>query len=241
MDGFSNILELKEEHNKVQFIYENADDAASSLADSLTAALDKHSRVLWLVPGGSNIAIAVNVMRAIPEALTAKLHIMLTDERYGEVDHADSNFRQLREAGFDTKQAVFIPTLQSGLSIEATVPAFSEVFERESGQAGFVIAQFGIGADGHIAGILPSSPATASQSLCVGYHTDQFDRLTLTFTALKRVDTAYACVYGDSKKPTLLQLQSTETPLAEQPCQILRHIPEAYVYNDCIAGEAITT
>lgn len=224
----------------MQFIYEDAGNATTALADSLTTTLDKHSRVLWLVPGGSNIAIAVNVMRAIPEHLTAKLHIMLTDERYGEIDHLESNFRQLHEAGFDTKQATFIPTLRPDLSMEATAQTFSEIFERESSEAGFIIAQFGIGADGHIAGILPGSPAVSSQELCAGYHAEKFDRLTLTFSALKHINIAYACVYGDSKKSTLIQLHNTETPLSEQPCQILRHIPEAYVYTDYIAEEANT-
>ncbi|MEO6513354.1 MAG: 6-phosphogluconolactonase, partial [Candidatus Saccharimonadales bacterium] len=209
-----------------------------ALARSLSDALSLHSRVLWLVPGGSNIALAVRVMQALSEQVTEKLHIMLTDERYGAVDHADSNFRQLREAGFDTLGAHFIPTLADGLSLDATAAAYAENFNREANDAGYIIAQFGIGPDGHIAGILPGSPASTSDSLAAGYHTEQFDRITLTFSALKRIDEAYVFAYGQAKKSTLEQLKNQSVSLIEQPAQILRQIPEATVYNDCIAEEA---
>lgn len=223
----------------MQWIHQKpgSDKGTQQLVDSLSDALALHSRVLWLVPGGSNIPIAADAMRLLPTDLTAKLHIMLTDERYGAVDHADSNLRQLREAGFDAKHAAFIPTLEPGLSLQETAATYGKNFEREANEAGYIIAQFGIGSDGHIAGILPQSTASTSEELAVGYHTEQFDRITLTFPALKRIDEAYAFVYGETKKSALEQLQNTNTPLAEQPAQILRVIPEATIYNDCIAEE----
>jgi 6-phosphogluconolactonase/glucosamine-6-phosphate isomerase/deaminase len=221
----------------VEYIYQPAETwiGKQALIDALTLALEKHSRVLWLVPGGSNISIATEVMQVLPEAFTPKLHIMLTDERYGEVGHPDSNFWQLQEAGFEPKQATFIPTLKMGLSLTQTAQTCAENFLKESKEAGFIIGQFGIGPDGHIAGILPHSPASTSTNLCEGYHTEQFDRLTLTFLALKHIDTAYAFVYGQTKKTALERLKQATADLVDQPCQILRHIPEAYIYNDCIA------
>ena len=226
----------------MQFVYSTNESIAgvAALTRSLTDALTTHSRVLWLVPGGSNIALAVRVMQSLSEQVSQKLHIMLTDERYGALDHADSNFRQLREAGFTPLSAHFIPTLEAGLSLEATAAKYAENFEREASEAGYIIAQFGIGPDGHIAGILPGSPASRSEQLAVGYHTEQFDRLTLTFPALKRIDEAYVFAFGEAKKPALEQLKAATLPLTEQPAQILRQIPEATVYNDCIAEEAST-
>lgn len=226
----------------MQFIYttSESDTGVQRLLDSLSDALSVHSRVLWLVPGGSNIAIAARVMQQLPDGLLGKLHIMLTDERYGEVDHPDSNFRQLREAGFDPRGATFIPTLMAETTLQETAAAYAANFEREADAAGYIIAQFGIGPDGHIAGILPGSPASSAEQLAAGYHTDTFERVTLTFPALKRIDEAFAFVFGEAKQPALLQLKDTSTPLPEQPCQILRQIPEAYVYNDCIAEETQT-
>ena len=224
----------------MQFLYSTPESEAgiAALTTSLENALSLHSRVLWLVPGGSNIPLTVRVMHALSDHVTEKLHIMLTDERYGVVDHADSNFRQLREAGFEALNARFIPTLQDGLSLEQTAASYAENFEREADQAGYIIAQFGIGPDGHIAGILPGSPASTSGKLAEGYVAAQFERVTLTFPALKRIDEAFVFAYGEAKKPTLGQLKSVATPLTEQPAQILRQIPEATIYNDCIAEEA---
>lgn len=226
----------------MQFIYTTgeSDTGPQKLLDSLSDALSLHSRVLWLVPGGSNIAIAARVMQQLPDALLAKLHIMLTDERYGEVDHPDSNFRQLREAGFDPRDATFIPTLVPNASLEATAASYADNFAREADEAGYIIAQFGIGGDGHIAGILPGSPAFTTDKLAAGYHTETFERVTLTFAALKRIDEAYAFVFGEAKRSALETLKRGPLPLSEQPAQILREIPEAYVYNDCIAEETTT-
>jgi 6-phosphogluconolactonase/glucosamine-6-phosphate isomerase/deaminase len=221
----------------VQFIQDSVEGAAVAIRDSLQYALDRHSRVLWLVPGGSSITIAVAAMRAIPADLTAKLHIMLTDERYGPVDHADSNFRQLTEAGFDPQQATFVPTLAGETSLEETAAAYSADFERESSEAGFIIAHFGIGADCHIAGILPDSPAARAETMTSGYSGGQFKRLTLTFSALGCIDIAFATVYGEAKRPALEALYTQAADQVVQPCQILHTIPESYVYNDNIAGE----
>jgi 6-phosphogluconolactonase len=179
-------------------------------------------------------------MQLIPEALSAKLHIMLTDERYGPVDHPDSNYRQLQEAGFEPKMARFIPVLQSGHDLEETTQRYAEVFDTESTEAGFIIAQFGVGPDSHIAGILPGSPAGTSEALAAGYKAETYTRMTLTFSALKRIDMAFACVYGESKRAALEKLRNKSEKLQTEPCQILRIIPESYVYNDVIAGEATT-
>jgi 6-phosphogluconolactonase/glucosamine-6-phosphate isomerase/deaminase len=224
----------------MQFIYSTPESEAgvTALTRSLTDALSVHSRVLWLVPGGSNIQLAVRVMSMLSDHVTQKLHIMLTDERYGEVGHTDSNFRQLQEAGFNPLSAQFIPTLQTGLSLEQTASTYAQNFEREANEAGYIIAQFGIGPDGHIAGILPDSPASTSTTYAAGYAAGQFERVTLTFPALKRIDEAYAFAYGAAKKPTLEQLKATTTSLTKQPAQILRQIPEVTIYNDCIAEEA---
>ena len=226
----------------MQFIYttSESDTGPQKLLDSLSDALSLHSRVLWLVPGGSNIAIAARIMQQLPDALLEKLHIMLTDERYGAVDHPDSNFRQLREAGFDPRMATLIPTLTPNTALDATVMSYADNFAREADEAGYIIAQFGIGGDGHIAGILPGSPAATTGELAAGYHTETFDRITLTFPALKRIDEAYAFVFGDAKRSALEALKHGPLPLTEEPAQILREIPEAYVYNDCIAEETTT-
>ena len=205
----------------------------------LLGHLSNQEQVLWLVCGGSSIPAIVSVMQALPDDLTSNLTIMLTDERYGPVGHADSNWQQLIDQGFDFKQATGLATLQPGLSAAQTVAHYAEVAKRALAKADYTITQFGIGADGHIAGILPNSVASQeTEQLAAGYQTDPFLRLTLTFPALKQIDAAYAFVFGENKQPALSRLANEDLSLADQPSQILKQIPLANVYNDQMEATA---
>jgi 6-phosphogluconolactonase/glucosamine-6-phosphate isomerase/deaminase len=203
-----------------------------ALGARLKRELKSGKKVLWLVPGGSNIPAAARIMATLPDELTERLAILLTDERYGIPGHKDSNYKQLLAAGFDRKQAMFMPALVEGLNLQETARHYEELVERAFSRADTVIGQFGIGTDGHIAGILPHSPAASSGSLVAGYEAPPYVRLTLTLEALAQLSAAYAFVFGGDKLATLEKLQAEELPLQEQPAQILKHLPEAYIYSD---------
>lgn len=216
----------------------NMEEGAAPLLDRLVEELDAGKNVVWLVPGGSNIPLSVSVMDTIGAELTKRLTIYLTDERYGEIDHIDSNTRQLREAGFDPKQARMVNVLARGLGLEETSEQYALSIAAAFEAADIVIAQMGMGPDGHICGILPGSPAVESEKLVVGYVTETFTRITLTPKALKQyVDAAYVFAFGEAKKEALVNLL-TDKPLSEQPAQVLKSLEEAYVYNDQLTGES---
>jgi 6-phosphogluconolactonase/glucosamine-6-phosphate isomerase/deaminase len=207
------------------------------LLDRLVEELENNKKVLWLIPGGSNIPLSVEVMRQIPEDLTSNLTVYLTDERYGEFNHPDSNSRQLEEAGFEHKNARVTWMLAEGLSLEETAEQYALSMSTAFDAADVVIAQMGMGADGHICGILPGSPAVDSDKLVVGYVTENFTRITLTPKALMdHISVAYVFAFGEAKKEALANL-FTDIPLNEQPAQVLKSLPETYVYNDQIEGE----
>lgn len=217
------------------FHYEpDAVKAAANLTERLTEELQADRRVLWLVPGGSNIALSVAIMKALPAGKLANLTCMLTDERYGKPGHTDSNWQQLAEAGFMDRHVRFLTTLAPDLTIEDTCRQFAEVAEAAMDQADVIIGQFGIGGDGHIAGVLPRTAAVTddADNLVVGYDGGTYQRITLTPPALRRIDAAYAFVYGESKQAALSRLKAENLPLAEQPSQILKELPEAHVYTD---------
>lgn len=209
-------------------------DLGEKMADALISALQAHDRVIWLVSGGSNIAISVDAMRRLDDELTRKLVVMQTDERFVALDSADCNWYQLHNAGFDTKQAAVFPVLVEGESRDETVARYSETVLREFIAADYIIGQFGVGADGHIAGIKPDSPAAISDQLVCGYQWEDFERVTLTFPALQQVDEAFAFVFGEEKRPTLEKLRGDIPSLAEFPAGVLRTTPISTVYNDQI-------
>jgi 6-phosphogluconolactonase len=213
-------------------------DSIAPLTKRLLSELEKPgTKVLWLVGGGSNIALSVAVMQALPAEMTANLAVMLTDERYGPVSHPDSNMKQLFDAGFEPKQATVVPVLMPDISLEETAARYEQVIATAFDAATVIIAQFGIGADGHIAGVLPDTPGVASTDAVVGYQSDPFTRVSLTLEALKRSDAAYTFVFGADKKDALEKL-TRDVPLSDEPSQILKQIPESYVYNDQIKEPA---
>ena len=207
-------------------------DGVAPLVERLTRQLANGKNVTWLIPGGSNIPLSVAVMAQLDDGLTAGLTIMLSDERYGPVGHADSNTFQLAEAGFQSKQANLLPVLHDGLSLEETSRRYAADFEDRIRSNDIIIGQFGMGADGHIAGILPQSPAVGSADLATGYDAGNFVRVTLTPKALQQITVGYVFAFGEAKRDQLERLQSQAIELDLQPVQIIKQLPEAFVYND---------
>ena len=216
------------------------------LVDRICAALKDGKKVLWLVSGGSNIPIAVEAMNMIRKEigdLSLKyLTVTLSDERYGHVGHKDSNWKQLEDAGFNFDGINKIPVL-IGKSLEGTVSAYKKGIIKAMNEVatseGLIIGQFGIGADGHIAGILPHSRAAAyleadhtgkDSPLVCAYRSEPFIRITLTPVALNKVSAAYVFAFGSSKREAVERLRGQDLSIDEQPAQILKHLPEAHLY-----------
>lgn len=211
------------------------------LERQLLSALKSGKKVLWLVSGGSNIPISVSVAKALPEHLTTNLTIMLADERFGRLSHPNSNSQQLLTAGFNYGLASFY-TILNNLSLQATVQNYQKIVVKQFNQADQIIAQLGLGTDSHIAGILPNSVATKqldNNQLVISYQAQDFERITLTFEALRYINIAFVFAYGISKKQAIENLLEKNSSLKDQPAQILKDISQSYVYNDSVEGRVI--
>jgi len=150
----------------MQFIHTaNSIEGTKRLSSTIADMLECGHKTLWLIAGGSNIPIAKSVMDTVRGNVTAgnlkdlkNLTVTLTDERFGPVGHSDSNWKQLVRDGFNLDGITAFPILQN-LSLEDTVSVYGRNLEAAFKSSDVVIAQFGIGADGHIAGILRHTPA----------------------------------------------------------------------------------
>ena len=218
----------------MQFIT-NSDQkiGTQALADKMIYLLKKEKRVLWLVSGGSNIPITIGAIKIIRGNISSKtlqnLALTLTDERYGQVGHPDSNWKQLEDAGLNMARIKAYPVL-AGLSFTDTVSKFAYTIQKLLDSTDVIVGQFGMGADGHIAGILPHSPSINETSLVSGYESKSLTRITLTFPFLRKVDVAYMFAGGAAKKAAIDLLYKDGIALSDQPAQILKEIKEAYVY-----------
>lgn len=205
------------------------------LEQTLRAHLEKGEKVLWLIPGGSAIQVAVNVGRQLTGADLTNLTVTLTDERYGDQSHPDSNWRQLTDAGLELPSARLLPVLE-GADADATAANWATDLQGLLETCDYKLGFFGIGSDGHTSGILPNSPAVMAPGLVVLYDGGQYQRITTTPAAIIRLDEAVVFAMGEPKREALEGLQ-TDKPLAEQPAQILKQVPKTTIFNDLI-GEA---
>ncbi len=111
---------------------------------------------------------------------------------------------------------------------------------------GKVIAVFGIGTDGHTAGILPYAERPEyfgklflKEAQCaIGYETTPekspfTKRVTVTASYITRHIT-HALVYasGSRKKPILERILKNDEPLSKLPANILHTIPDAHLFTD---------
>ncbi len=205
------------------------DSAADYLGRLLKGNLHDGKKVAWFLSGGSSIDVAVLASKLLKNT-PGKLLVSLVDERYGQPGHPDSNWQQLQTAGLSLPGAITEPPLR-GDNLSITVEKFNNLVLSIFQTYDFKIALLGIGADGHIAGLLSGSLAVNSQEYISYYQTDDYERLTLTPWALSQLNEAVVYAQGESKHQALDNLDK-ELPIDKQPAQILKQIPKVTIFND---------
>jgi 6-phosphogluconolactonase/glucosamine-6-phosphate isomerase/deaminase len=210
-------------------------EAAEFIFASIFRQLKSNKKVLFFLTGGSSIPVGLKVAEFLKNIsdknFLENLTITLTDERYGDVGHKDSNWQQLLEKGFKISEAKLIPIL-TGESCDIALEKFNENLEQEFKKADYKIGLFGIGADGHTAGILPESSAVNAEGCVFGYKTEKFERITITPKMIEKLDEAIIWVQGENKWPVIKNLLAENIPIQKQPAQILKKVPLLTIFTD---------
>ena len=208
-------------------------DIVDYLVDKIRNKLAQDQTVLWFLSGGSAIALEVEAARQLAGlAGLSQLSIALMDERFGPVGHTDSNWQQLKLAGFSLPNANLMPTLNGG-SLSETVGFNQTQISQALASADYAIGVAGIGADGHILGIKPGSPALNSTEIVCGYAWSDYQRITLTANAIEQMDEVVVYAMGREKKQQLINLKQ-DLPASQQPAQLLKLCPQLIIFNDQI-------
>lgn len=205
--------------------------AADSLVSTISSKLSGGQRVLWLLSGGSSLKIASIVASQIEQADLNSLYITMTDERYGPIGHANENWQLMLNDGFSLTGAETYRVL-SGKSRTETTADFNDWLDKHIKLADYKLAVFGIGSDGHTAGIKPGSRAIESNRLAADFTGDDFERITITPKAVALLDEAVIQVSGHEKASQLQDLISKSIPISRQPAQILKAVPKATIHTD---------
>lgn len=205
--------------------------AANFLAKTLAPKLTAGQKVLWLLSGGSSLDIAIATERLLAGLNLSNLSISLTDERYGPIGHPDENWQMLLESGLSSPGANLYRPL-NGTQRAQAAEAFNAWLEAELQATDYKIGIFGMGPDGHTAGIKPHSPAVWSPNLVADFVADDFERITITPAAIKKLDAAVVQISGQNKVEQLNNLLDCDLTLDNQPAQILKAIPNLTIFSD---------
>lgn len=200
--------------------------------DHVVKTLSSHLRsgehVAWFISGGSAIELEVRIAQALQTHGTSRLHVGLVDERYGPVGHKDENYIQLMNAHFP----FFVHRVLSGESAAKTAKAFGTQTKQALDRADFSLGIFGIGTDGHTAGIKPHSPAITSSEPALYYEWEDYQRITITPPLIHQLDEVIIYAMGSDKADTLHSLLHEDVAITDQPAQLLKNSRLSTLYTD---------
>jgi 6-phosphogluconolactonase/glucosamine-6-phosphate isomerase/deaminase len=200
------------------------------LTDTIMAHLTKGEKVLWVLSGGSGGKVCIEVSKRLTGNLSG-LITTLSDERYVPVGDPDENWQQLIDGGFSIPGATTYRPLQ-GLDREATAERLGVWIKDQTAVADYKIGLFGMGADGHTAGIKPQTSAVEATGWATSFTGNDFERITMTFDAIKQLDEIVVQAMGADKTEALDILLHQDIPMTVQPAQILKSVAKSTIFTD---------
>jgi 6-phosphogluconolactonase/glucosamine-6-phosphate isomerase/deaminase len=206
--------------------------AATHLAQTIQEHLAAGEHVLWLLSGGSGAKVVLETDRLLSNTDLTNLSVTLSDERFGTVGHLDENWQQLLDGGMKLEGATLYRPL-IGEDRVKTTDEFGAWIMQVASAADYKIGLFGIGADGHTAGIKPHSTAVDPSAWANSFTGDDFERITITPLTISQLDEAVIQASGVDKTAVLKKLIHETIEVADQPAQSLKTIQKCTLYTDC--------
>lgn len=200
------------------------------VATTIQEHLDKGERVLWILSGGSGGKVCAEVSKRLTGDLT-NLTTTLSDERYVPVGDPDENWQQLLDYGFTVPRATVYRPLQ-GKDRPATAIDLEQWVKDQLPRADYRIGVFGIGVDGHTAGLKPGTSAVTATGGAADFTGDDFERITITFDIIKQLDEVVVQAMGADKAVVLDALLRQDIPIQTQPAQILKSVAKSTLFTD---------
>lgn len=204
-----------------------ADHLALAIKDNLSAG----KKVLWFLSGGSGIQIVLQAAQQLKDIDLTNLFVTLTDERYGPLGHKDENWQQLLDGGLNLPGATLYRPLVDEDRI-TTADEFGAWIMQQMTNADYKIGLFGIGSDGHTAGIKPHSSAADTTAWADSYTGEDYERITITPFTISQLDEVVIQASGADKVTTLKQLLHETIDPVKQPAQILKTISTRTLYTN---------
>ncbi|HXF99458.1 MAG TPA: 6-phosphogluconolactonase [Bacteroidota bacterium] len=209
--------------------------AAKAIVQELRASVEARGTASLVLSGGSTPEAIYRMLAAEPLRFQidwSHLHLFWSDERCVPPDHAESNFRMVREA---LLRYVPIPQehvhrIETEYEPETAARRYAEtlrtVFSVKAPQIPQVdLVLLGLGEDGHTASLFPHTPILNEHERLVSavfVPTLQAYRISLTLPVLNNARCVMFLVAGASKARILSEV--IEAPEDKYPAQLVRPI-----------------
>lgn len=219
------------------FEYTTCADAVVAAKEYLVKQLDaSEGHILLLLSGGSSLNPVREAFKELDDETISRIDIAQIDGRYVDIGAEGSNWRQIKEAlgnklgKADTKLAF----LNTGDAPEDIAITYEMELTSLLESADFIIGVYGVGTDGHIAGMLPTkSPEDFTHfldgRLVVDYKAPDYVRMTTTQELITRLDEAVVFACGPAKVKTIEKLEDN-LPAHKHPVQLLKDAKRATLF-----------
>lgn len=200
------------------------------LADTINDHLQKGQTVLWILSGGSGGKVCAEVSKRLSGDLS-RLITTLSDERYVPLNDDDENWKQLVDYGFSVPGALTYRPIQ-GKDRAQTASNLGQWMEQQFGRSDYRIGLFGMGTDGHTAGLKPGTTAVSATGWATDFSGNDFERITMTFNAIRQLDEVVIQAMGSDKTEALDKLIHEDLDPTTQPAQILKSVQKSTLFTD---------
>lgn len=215
----------------MKYIYsEDTQPVIEYLVSTISAHLASGEKVLWILSGGSGGKVCAEVSKLLTIPLN-NLSTTLSDERYVPLGDKDENWQQLLDYGFSVPGATTYRPIQ-GKDRATTAQELGDWTKQAFADADYKIGLFGMGTDGHTAGIKPGTTAVKATGWATDFTGDDFERITMTLDAVKQLDEIVVQAMGKDKTAILNQLLNETIDPQIQPAQVLKSVMKSTLFTD---------
>jgi 6-phosphogluconolactonase len=194
-----------------EHFYDTREEASLAAAEHIARALGRRlglqAEASLVVSGGTTPERCFEIL-AHRDIDWARVHVLLSDERWVPADHESSNERLVRTT-----------LLKNGASAARLLPAYASDIELAAGAAAldeairarpfpFAAALLGMGTDGHFASLFPDADnlddgldaESGTLSIPIVTAASPHPRISLTLAALSRSDEIQLLIFGEEKR-----------------------------------------
>lgn len=198
-----------------------AAEAASRAAQALAAAQTAHKPAVFVLAGGRLPPQAAQVLaQKYGSAFDwSQVLFLIGDERCVPLDSTDSSWNAMLPvfAAHPEIPAEHLLRPHSNKSAEKAASDYDKTVRTLAGDS-FTHLWLGVGEDGHTLSLFPGHPAAAQQTeaLVIPVHDSPkppADRITLTYSALRKTQSAVVFISGASKAPILARIAAGDHSL----------------------------